>query len=358
MRTSRRRFLKHASAAPLATLAALDTAAATTPQPATATTSRSGGGRAKSKRDLMMDVLDRSRTPSYVPAGFFMHFGVTGDAAVKAHLDYFRATGMDFVKIQFDEQQFARNELIRTPKDWASFPVLPEKWFEPSLHLLRQLVKAAKSEALIIQTLYTPYQMAKQAVPWELLVEHVKQDAEAVSRGMENITLSLMNFVDAAARAGADGFYLPTQGGETNRIADRALFNRAIKAHDMFLHKRANELTPCNLLHVCDYDGTYADFESKFRDYPGQVVTIPLEADGKPLSLSRAAAIFGRPVMGGLDRHGVLQKGTPDEVKRAAAAVLKDAPAHVILGANCTVDAKTPMANLKAAIDTAHAYRA
>ena len=86
-------------------------------------------------------------------------------------------------------------------------------------------------------------------------------------------------------------------------------------------------------------------------------MTIPLSADGKPLSLAQAAAIFNRPVMGGLDRHGVLQTGTPEEVRQAAAAVLKDAPAHVMLGANCTVDAKTPMANLRAAIDTAHAFR-
>jgi hypothetical protein len=57
----------------------------------------------KSKRDLMMQVLDMSSTPGYIPAGFFMHFGVKGDAAIKSHLEYFRATGMDFLKIQFDE---------------------------------------------------------------------------------------------------------------------------------------------------------------------------------------------------------------------------------------------------------------
>ena len=47
----------------------------------------------RSKRDLMHQVLDLSTPPSYVPAAFFMHFGVRGDAAVRAHLDYFRATG-------------------------------------------------------------------------------------------------------------------------------------------------------------------------------------------------------------------------------------------------------------------------
>src|SRR5271157_5897548 len=82
--------------------------------------------RAKSKRDLMLEVLHMDSQPDYVPAGFFMHFGVRGDAAVKAHLDYFRATGMDFVKIQFDEVALPHNDQIKTPGDWSKMPILTE----------------------------------------------------------------------------------------------------------------------------------------------------------------------------------------------------------------------------------------
>jgi len=312
---------------------------------------------AKSKRDLMMKVLDMGKPPQYIPAGFFMHFGVTGDAAVKAHLDYFHATGMDFVKIQFDEQRLETKEPVKTPRDWAKIPILPESWFEPSLYLLKNLIKAAKPEALIIQTLYSPYQMAKQAVPWNVLVEHVNQDAEAVSRGMENITLSLMNFVQAAARLGVDGFYMCTQGGETNRIADRALFNRTIKNFDMMLYKQVTERVPYNIMHVCDYDGSYQGFTSRFQDYPGRVVNVPLSADAQPLSMRRAAEIFKRPVMGGLERLGAISNGTPDQAKAAALEVLKTAPANFILGADCTVNAKAPIENLRTAIQLAHEYR-
>lgn len=313
--------------------------------------------RAKSKRGLMLEVLNMGTTPSYVPAAFFMHFGVRGDAAVKAHLDYFRGTGMDFVKIQFDEQTLPSNDQIKTPQDWSKIPILPEKWFEPSLYLLKSLIREAKSEALIIQTLYSPYQMAKQAVPWKLLVEHVNQDAESVCRGMENITVSLMNFVQAASRAGVDGFYMCSQGGETNRIADRALFNRTIKTYDMLLYKEASQLAPYNIMHVCDYEGSYEDFGLRFRDYPGQVVNLPLSADGKPLSLKQAAGLFERPVMGGLERLGVLSTGSPEQVKTAALEVLKDAPRNVILGADCTVSPKAPIENLRTAIQTAHEFR-
>ncbi len=287
-----------------------------------------------------------------------MHFGVRGDAAVKAHQDYFRATGMDFVKIQFDEQTFPANDQVKTPKDWAKLPILPEKWFEPTLYLLRALVKAAKSEAMIIQTLYSPLQLAAQAVPSKLLVEHVNQDAESVCRGIENITLSLLNLVQAAARAGVDGFYTCSQGGETNRIADLTLFRRTVKAYDMLLYKETSQLVPYNIMHICDYEGSYNDFVPRFEDYPGRVVNVPLTADGKSLSLRQAAAIFKRPVMGGLNRLGVLSTGSPEAARNAALEVLKDAPANFILGADCTVNAKTPIENLRIAIETAHQYRA
>lgn len=68
-----------------------------------------------------------------------------------------------------------------------------------------------------------------------------------------------------------------------------------------------------------------------------------------------AAAFFGRPFMGGLERKGVLATGTPAEVRRAAQAVLAQAPpARFVLAADCTVPADTAWDNLKAAVDAAH----
>jgi uroporphyrinogen decarboxylase len=236
-------------------------------------------------------------------------------------------------------------------------PVLPEKWFDPAMYLLKNLIKEAKKDALIIQTLYSPYQMAKQAVPWNLIVDHVKEDAESVCRGMENLTLSIMNFVSAAAHAGVDGFYMCSQGGETNRIADLTNFNRVIKNYDMILYKEVCQHVPFNIMHICDYDGSYENFAVRFQDYPGQVVNVPLSADDKPFALSQAADIFKRPVMGGLDRHGIIATGSPDDVKKATIEVLKNAPSNFLLGADCTIDRKTPIENIKAAIDTAHKFR-
>ncbi len=60
---------------------------------------------AKSKRQLVLDFLDEGKTPRYVPAAFFIHFGKgerVGQSAIDKHKEYFRFTGMDFVKVQYE----------------------------------------------------------------------------------------------------------------------------------------------------------------------------------------------------------------------------------------------------------------
>ncbi|MFR1083709.1 MAG: hypothetical protein ACLSFW_13115 [Bacteroides cellulosilyticus] len=52
-------------------------------------------------------------------AAFFMHFGKDariGEKAIDAHLRYFLSTGMDFVKIQF-EQGYGRIRIDKS-EDW------------------------------------------------------------------------------------------------------------------------------------------------------------------------------------------------------------------------------------------------
>jgi uroporphyrinogen decarboxylase len=68
--------------------------------------------------------------------------------------------------------------------------------------------------------------------------------------------------------------------------------------------------------------------------------------------------MFGRPFMGGMDRHGILVNGTREEIQAEVAQVIRDAPPGFVLGADCTVPSDIPLSNLRTAIDTAHASRA
>jgi uroporphyrinogen decarboxylase len=311
------------------------------------------------KREAVLNVLDINQKPPYTPAAFFLHFGPNyqrGQAAVDRHLAFFRQTGMDFVKIQY-EHPFPAQPDIQQPEDWSRMPYHKLDFYQEPLRVVEGLIKAAKPEALVVLTLYSPFMFAGQ-VAGERVIEHIRQDPDAVKRGMEIITDSLKLFVKECIRLGLDGFYMSTQGGEDGRLAagnDRRLFDTCIRPYDLALMEEANRGTLFNILHVCDYHLPYASL-APYVNYPGQVVSAGLELTGKKLSPQEVSRLFGRPFLGGMDRKGVIATGKPEEITREVEKVLEAAPRRYILGADCTVPGETSWDNLKTAISAAHSY--
>ena len=307
------------------------------------------------KRDLLLDLIAGQQPSAYTPAAFFMHFDPIyhqGQAAIDKHLEFFSYTGMDFVKIQF-EQRLPPGATIRKPEDWAKVRLYSQDAFDTSANLVKGLVRAAGKEALVLMTLYSPLMWAARAVEKsDLLVRHMRENPEAVNKGLAIMTANVINLVRACKQAGVDGFYASTQGGEDYRFGGNPLFEQYIKPSDLAVWA---ELQSCtfNILHVCDYEGGYSTY-SPFLDYPGQVVNCSLKLGERNLTPKEAAEMFGRPFMGGMERKGILATGKPAEIRQAAQDLLAQAPERFILAADCTVPSETPWENLKTAIETAH----
>lgn len=306
------------------------------------------------KRDTMLSLLDDTASQAYVPAAFFLHFDQAyheGQAAIDKHLEFFRSTNMDFVKIQY-EHPFPASTPIHQPKDWAHAPLSSEEFFAQPWHVVEGLVKAAQSEALVIVTLYSPFMWAAHLGD---ITSHLQENPEAAKRGLEIMTENVLTFVRGCKRAGVDGFYASSQGGEAFRFHDPNIFQKYIKPTDLAVWE---ELSSCifNILHICDYEGGYNDL-SPFLDYPGHVVNSSLQVGERTLSPRDVSRLFGRPFMGGMERKGILATGNPESIRQAAVRVVDEAPEKFILAADCTVPGDTPWENLKAAIEAAHQYR-
>jgi uroporphyrinogen decarboxylase len=162
----------------------------------------------------------------------------------------------------------------------------------------------------------------------------------------------VLTLVRACKRAGLDGFYASTQGGEAFRFGGTDLFEELVKPTDLAVW---DEIGSCrfNILHICDYEGAYDDV-TPFLGYPGHVVNCSLEVGRNRVTPAQLSDLFDRPFMGGLERKGVLATGGPAEARRAAQAVLAQAPDRFILAADCTVPGDTSWDNLRAAIEVAH----
>ncbi|MDR3688134.1 MAG: uroporphyrinogen decarboxylase family protein [Fimbriimonas sp.] len=312
------------------------------------------------KREALLRYLEGDRVGEYTPAAFFLHFGddyKLGEAAIQRHKEFFAATDMDFVKIQF-ELGVPQLEISRDT-DFERIPYLPLVYYKPQLEVVKGLVTALKSEAHVVLTLYSPFMLLGNMVGRQILIDHMERSPEMVFRALETVTESLLEFVRECVRIGLDGFYHSTQGGESHRFMDPDIFQHWIKPTDHLVMNEIDETCNFNILHICDYHqefGGYNDL-SPFVDYPGTVVNVSTEIGGASVAPSYLSQFFERPYMGGLNRLGVLANGTEAEARAAARKVLDQAPPRFILGADCTVPPTTPWSNLRAAVDEAHGIR-
>ena len=310
------------------------------------------------KRELMLSLLDSDADTPYIPAGFFLHFDKKyhhGKAAVQKHLQFFKFTGMDFVKIQY-ELVFPAIPKINAPEDWADIPFYGSDFFSDHWQIVKGLVDAVGSDALVIMTLYSPFMCASQVAGKELRDQHIREYPDEINKGFEVLTESLIQFVDGCIAQGVDGFYHSTQGGENEHFGDSHLFDQCIKPFDLALMNHVNEQSEYNILHICDYHGTYDDL-SPYLDYPGDIVNCNLFVGKKEWSGQSISEMFERPFMGGLDRHGIIVSGTETQIQEEVQSIIQDSPRKFILAADCTLPSDTDWKNIQIAIETAHQFQ-
>ena len=307
------------------------------------------------KRERIETLIYNSTATDFIPAAFFLHFDPAyhqGQAAIDKHLEYFTFTGMDFVKVQYE--QILLPLAVSKPEDWANVPLYPPDFFEEPVRVIEGLVKAIQREAMVVVTVYSPFMQAARLADAGVFETHFKHNPAAVAKGLATMTENVLNLLRGCKRVGVDGFYVSTQGGETLRFPGTDIFQRYIKPSDLTVW---NEIQDCafNILHVCDYWGGYSDL-TPYPDYPGHVVNASLHVGDTVLTPTDVSKMFGRPFMGGMERKGIIATGSATEIQRATQDILAQASERFILGADCTVPSETPWKNLKTAIDTAHAY--
>jgi uroporphyrinogen decarboxylase len=310
------------------------------------------------RRKAVLGLLEARAQPVRVPAAFFIHFDTAfhrGQAAVDKHLEYFEHTGMDVVKVQYEDRFPLRPEIER-PADWTKMPCYGLDYYHNQLEILEGIITAVRGEALVIQTMYSPFMQACTSVGRDRLKAHVVEDPQAVNAGMAVITESMLAFVKECVALGVDGFYASTQGGDAAMFGGSARFAECVEPYDRVLMEEMERACAFNILHVCDFHGGYLGLEP-FVDYPGHVVSAPLKIGADDAVLADVAAMFGRPVMGGLDRHGVIVSGTEAEILRAVDEVVASAPPRFFLGADCTLPGDVSWDNIRTAIAAAHAAR-
>lgn len=318
------------------------------------------------KRELLWQTLDQSRPNDYVPVFFNIHFKEhEGWKAVQAHIEWFRQTHVDFVNVKYE--YFPQIQAVKSVDDWKKIqPFAPEVWDEQLL-VIRELKRELGQEALILPTVFSPLRVLIQTAGSPLssdregrraLVELIKKNPEAIKPALEAVTQSLVYYIREARKAGADGFYISSQGDDLEEFAGQT-FRDVLKPYDRQLSDVASEVAPFNILHICESGGHITpETFNDYLDYPGSVINPPLHNfKDEGLTLKQISELFRRPVLGGLKQRGALYNGTLEEAKAEVDEILKEAPANFIFGADDSLPNDSDPEKIRQLVDYIHTWR-
>ena len=321
------------------------------------------------KKELVRKAFHNEKTER-IPVGFWHHFvaaenfnaALQNPEIIEQNLagtkKYKEAFDPDFVKVMTDG-------LFTIPYDFSDIhsaadlkklqPIAEDHpWIEASVKLAKSVREIYGDDILIFFNIFSPLVQLRNGYRKTVgldprkdpINELLKEDASAVAEALNLIANDLTKLIKKVIGAGlADGIYLSVSNGKKISEAD---YTSYVKPSELAVLAAANEVAEDNILHICGYAGQQ-NFLSVYQDYTASVINWAVFADG--LSLKEGKEFFGgKAVIGGFDQttESILYKGSKEEIEKAIDGILSDAgDVGVILGADCTIPADTPIEHIK-----------
>lgn len=301
------------------------------------------------KRTRVLNALDKKEV-DHVPVGFWYHFGgeeALGDPCIKAHIDYYEDTDLDFMKIMCDGYfEYPIPDSIKEPSDWYSLEPLKadHPFISEQVERARKIVEMKGKEMCIFYNVFAPFSSIRFGAGEDLVMEHIKEDPVAVMYGLDVIAQSNALLARLLiTEAGCDGIYYCVQGGEYSRFTEEE-YKRWIRPSDLYVIERTNRYSENNIMHCCGWAGD-KNRMSLWSDYPVKVVNWAVHVEG--VSLEEGRILFdNKTILGGFEtlwdsekRQGVIYNGTKEELQDyTRELILNYGKRGLMLGGDCTVD--------------------
>jgi uroporphyrinogen decarboxylase len=319
------------------------------------------------KRRLLEATLAGQPTDR-TPIAFWRHFpgdDQTPDDLAAATIAFQQRWDFDFVKVtpasSFEikdwgaddawlgniegTRQYTRHPIERAA-DWQALKPLDARAgaLGEQLQCLSKIIQGLPVTP-VIQTIFSPLAQAKNLAGDRLLID-LRQHPADFKQGLEMITQTTIEYVQAVAAAGASGIFYAVQHATADLLSEEEyrIFGRE---YDLRILNALKGLW-LNVVHI---HGDHIYFD-QVADYPVQIwnwhdrETAPILKDG--LSKIKGAAC------GGLSRDMVMLRGRPEAVRHEIEdAIAQSGGRRYIVGTGCVMMQPTPEANIRMALTTA-----
>lgn len=280
------------------------------------------------------------------PVSFWRHFAgedAQGKRCVERHVEFYRATDLDFVKVMHDGLTAPCSLDVHGIEDLKAYRPggRDNPYVRDYLERAKGVVDAVGGEVHVYANVFAPLTLLRRFGD-ERLRYYVRTDEAVVRGALDALSEDLALLCQLLVReAGCFGVFAAFQGAEVSRYSDEE-FLRIVRPSDLKMLHAANEASDWNILHFCAWDEITNNLE-RWRDYPGRAVNWAVHVEG--LSLAEGREFFdGKAVMGGFDnrRGKLLYSGSREEIAAETRRIVQDYEAAVgtrqglIVGADCS----------------------
>lgn len=307
----------------------------------------------------------KGEQPDRVPSGFWLHFPPAmhhGEAAVKAHLEFFEQTETDILKVM-NENLFPTDSELTTAEDWKRVrPInLSDRFVVDQLDIIKSISDQIGDQAVLLTTIHGTVASAFHTalgrddyeIRRETLATHLREKPEIVGNAFRIIAEGLAALTEASLEAGAQGIYYAALGGERVLFTDEE-FETYVKPNDLAVLDAAKDASAFNVLHICKDNVNF----DRYKDYPAEVVNWAIFENG--VTLSQGRSLFPDSVLlGGLDdRSGVIVEGSQEEIEEAVFNLLDEVGTRrFILGSDCTLPTEISYSRIREAVLATEKYK-
>lgn len=309
------------------------------------------------KKERVWRAIQGKET-DHVPTGFSLHFveeRARGEAGVTSHLEFFRETDTDIIKIM-NENLVPDVGEIKVPADWDKIPSysLKDDFMQRQIEMVKRIMEKADADAFAVGTLHGVCASAIHPIEArygyekvrELFCAHIRENKVPVMEAFKRITDGMCQLAVKYRELGLEGIYYAALGGETRYFTDEE-FKECIEPFDRQILKASKEAGAVNFLHICKNGLNMKRYEG----YNGLADVVNWGVYETDFSLEEGRRMFpGTAIMGGLaNRSGVMVEGTIEELQEAVRKIIAaQGKSGFILGADCTLPTEIDYARIRA----------
>ncbi|PYP86423.1 MAG: hypothetical protein DMF61_13135 [Blastocatellia bacterium AA13] len=281
-----------------------------------------------------------------LPFSFWYHFGLQHtdpEKHAETEVEFYRAYDLDFLKVMNDFPYPLPEGLssLQTEDDWNRLEVHESGdpcWSKP-LAVVSLINTQIGAEALFIDTIFSPWTVARRLAGSNGLTHALERFAETVQSAMERIAQSLANYASESISRGSSGIFY-SLGAASEDVMSAEAYETWGRPFDLKVLAGAMS-GRFNVLHI---HGGRIHFEQA-ANYPAHAFNWSHHAT--PPDLARGREICGRAVMGGIN-EAVITRLSPQEVTNQIRQTVDECGTKgLIIGPGCSVPTDTPVLHLR-----------